>query len=549
MSTSETAIATTVYAAFCESVTKYPDRPFIHIPAESCRAYHNGPVDYTYSQAANSIEALRLSYQASGLGVGHRVALLLDNRAPFFLHWFALNSLGVSVVPINTELSSDEMAYQLEHSEACLAVSIPEKLEQLKQALSCGRLSVPAVTLCNMADLPAMDDGAIITAYQHSECALLYTSGSTGKPKGCVLSNEYFLLSGRWYRDLGGLCQLEAGVERLLTPLPLAHMNAMACSTMGMLFTGGCIIQLDRFHPSSWWQSVRDSRATIIHYLGVMPAILLSLDESVDDDFSGQLKFGFGAGVNPKHHQLFERRFGVPLIEAWAMTESGLGGCIAANREPRHVGSSCVGVPPATVEYRLVDEQGNDVAPGENGELLVRGAGDDPFKGFFSGYLKNEQATAKVLDGGWLHTGDVLRQGDDGALYFVDRRKNVIRRSGENISALEVEAALANSTLIDNAVVVAVPDDIRGDEVMAVVVLKPFIGASNEAAMNIFANCSELLSYYKTPGYIAFVETLPLTASGKPRRAELKAQACAYLDSNRCFDLRQYKRRNTTGGT
>ena len=104
-----------------------------------------------------------------------------------------------------------------------------------------------------------------------SECALLYTSGTTGRPKGCVLSNDYFLRCGRWYTEIGGLCTLRPGEDRLITPLPMTHVNAMAYSTLAMVLTGGCIIPLDRFHPRSWWQTVRDSKATILHSLGVMP--------------------------------------------------------------------------------------------------------------------------------------------------------------------------------------------------------------------------------------------------------------------------------------
>ena len=114
----------------------------------------------------------------------------------------------------------------------------------------------------------------------------------------------------------------------------MVHMNAMACSTMGMMMSGGCIIQLDRFHPKSWWETVSATKASIIHYLGVMPAILLNMSRD-DNEVTGHVRFGFGAGVNPRHHQPFEDRFGFPLIEGWAMTESGCAGAIIANKEPR----------------------------------------------------------------------------------------------------------------------------------------------------------------------------------------------------------------------
>ena len=147
---------------------------------------------------------------------------------------------------------------------------------------------------------------------------------------------------GRLYTGLGGYCRFETG-DRLATPLPVTHMNALAVSFMAMVMTGGCLVQLDRFHPSTWWQSLRDARATAFHYLGVMPAMLLKAPPSPTDDLRGVLRFGFGAGVDPRHHAAFETRFGVPLIEAWAMTETGAGAWITANREPRHVGQRCFG--------------------------------------------------------------------------------------------------------------------------------------------------------------------------------------------------------------
>ena len=530
-----------VHAAVRASVGEYASRPFLHIPALCCQSYHDGPIDLSYQELGRRVARARESYAEAGYCVGHRVALLLENRPDFFVHWFALNALGVSVVPINGEMATEEIAYLLSHSESCLGVSVSSQHVALQDAADAGLLSLPIVTVQDSPPAaPAAEEEPAID--EHTECALLYTSGSTGKPKGCILNNEYFLHSGRWYRDLGGLCHLEPGIERLLTPLPLVHMNAMACSTMGMVMTGGCIVQLDRFHPSSWWDTVRESGASIVHYLGVMPAMLLNADPVGDEDFSTQVKFAFGAGVNPSHHAAFEARFGFPLIEGWAMTETGCAGAIVANREPRHIGSCCFGKAPAGLEIRLVDEQGNDVLPGELGELLVRTVGDDPRRGFFSGYLKNDEATAEALADGWLHTGDVVRVGEDGSMHFVDRRKNVIRRSGENISALEVEAVMSQSPIVDSVVVVPVPDDVRGDEVFAAVIPKPDLDATEQLAIELFQHCYDALIYYKTPGYISFAAQLPLTASGKPQRGELKTLARKWLAQGSWYDLRDRKR-------
>jgi acyl-CoA synthetase (AMP-forming)/AMP-acid ligase II len=316
-------------------------------------------------------------------------------------------------------------------------------------------------------------------------------------------------------------------------------MNALCTSFIAMMFCGGCVVQLDRFHPKSWWQAARKEKATIIHCLGVMVAILLTMPEEEADDFCGQIKFCFGPGSDPRHQAVFEKRFGFPLIEAWAMTETGAGSLTIAHEEPRHVGQRCIGKAAGFMEHRIVDEQDVDVAAGEAGELLVRARGDNPRRNFFSGYFKDPEATEEGWKGGWWHTGDVVREGPDKSLFFVDRRKNVIRRSGENIAAVEVEAALLQSPDVNNCAVCAVPDEIRGDEVFAFVIPH---GESADAEQ-IFRHCAEHLTYFKTPGYIAIVDSLPLTASQKVSRGEVRKMAAMRVTSNDCIDLRELKKR------
>ena len=536
-----------VYQTFCDSAAQYPDQDFLHIPLQACGHYSDSSIDLSYRQAGAGIEQLKSLYQRAGFGSGHRVALLLQNRAEFLLHWLALNALGTTVVPINDEMAAEEQAYIINHSEASLLLYLPDladKLKALKPLL--GEHMVYQDTDQMEGLCPPTEPASGEPSTLHSECAVLYTSGSTGKPKGCLLSNDYFTRFGNWYQNLGGLAGIRQGEERLLTPLPLGHMNAMAVSTLAMIMSAGCIIQLDRFHPRSWWQTIRDSRATIVHYLGVLPAILLELPAG-DDDFSQQIRFGFGAGVNPGHHARFEERFGFPLLEAWAMTESGCGGCIIANHESRHVGNCCFGIPAPQVEYQLVDESKQQVGRGEDGELRVRAAGEDPRRGFFSGYLKNPETTAEAWQDGWLNTGDVVREGEDGSLYFVDRRKNVIRRSGENISALEVETSLSADPVISEVLVTSIPDDLRGDEVAACIVLNSESKPAEQLAQDIVSRCRAHLAYYKVPGYIVFCEELPMTASNKPRRADVKALARLRVESGECFDLRHLKKRTLPG--
>ncbi|WP_116366095.1 AMP-binding protein [Parahaliea mediterranea] len=534
---------TTVFQAFTTTASQAGERPFLHIPAESAAAYAAGPVDLAYREALTQIEHCAAKYAEHGFGHPHRAALVLDNRPAFFIHWLALNSLGCSVIPVSREMQAEEIAYFLEHGEASVMIALPEAVAEMAPAIALLKQPVPVIDCEQLDSLPQVTGRSGEIPGNATECALLFTSGSTGKPKACILSNEYFLFAGDWYTSIGGLATLEHGAERLLTPLPLTHMNAMAVSTMAMIKSAGCIIQLDRFHPRSWWQVVRESGASIVHYLGVLPAILLELPESPLDNIGQQVKFGFGAGVNPKHHAKFEARFGFPLLEAWAMTESGVGGSIIASHEPRHVGTCCFGKAPGYLEYQLVDENRQPVAKGEAGELRVRAKGDRPARGFFSGYLKNASATAEAWQDGWLNTGDVVREGNDGSLYFVDRRKNVIRRSGENISALEVEAALLTHPALSEAIVTAVPDELRGDEVAACLITSLQTDATEQQAQDIVEHCLDQLAYYKAPGYVLFCSELPRTASNKPRRGDIKAMARERVATGNCIDTRHLKKR------
>jgi acyl-coenzyme A synthetase/AMP-(fatty) acid ligase len=313
-----------------------------------------------------------------------------------------------------------------------------------------------------------------------------------------------------------------------------------------VITAGGCLVQLDRFHPKSWWQSVRDSRATIVHYLGVMPAMLLAAPASPADR-EHAVRWGFGAGVDRKNHAPFEQRFGFPLVEAWAMTETGAAACVMANHEPRCVGESCFGKPDDFLQVKLVDEQGNEAPVGTPGELLVRSAGPDPRRHFFSGYLKDEAATEQAWAGGWFHTGDVVRRDGQGLLYFVDRKKNVIRRSGENISALEVESVLNQHPAVKTSAVAAAPDAVRGDEVLACIIARDPVSEGEQAtvARSIVEHALGQLAYYKAPGYVAFVSELPLTPSQKIQRGELRDLAHSLPGRPNCIDLRAMKKRQT----
>lgn len=529
-----------VFATFAASAVRWAERPFVHIPQTAAQDYSSAPVALSYAQAATRISDLVARYEAMALRRGHRMALMLDNRAEFFLHYLALNARGVSAVPLNREATVEEIAHVVRDSGCIYVRALPEHRSLLERVVA--QLENPPRLSFDDEPPSGWTARNLPVVAGPDEAALLYTSGSTGAPKGCRLSNAYMLTMGRWYCNIGGLCAVEEGLERLATPLPLVHMNALAVSAMAMMMSGGCIVQLDRFHPSSWWRTIRASGATIVHYLGVMPAILLQAPPSAEDR-QHSIKFGFGAGVHPKHHRAFEERFGFPLIESWSMTEVGAGAAIVASTEPRHVGERCFGRPSAAVEYRILDDHGADVAQDASGELWVRAGGDDPRAGFFSGYNNQTALTEVAWEGGYFHTGDVVRRGADGSLHFVDRKKSIVRRSGENIASLEVEAVLNQLPEVRGVGVGPVDDEIRGEEVMACIQLAAGVAPCEATALGIFRAAAERLAYFKVPGYIAFVPELPLTASQKLQRGVLRTRSQSLVDNGHAFDLRNHKKR------
>jgi len=537
----------TVHAAFKRVAARRGDADFLCVEAVTAETYGIDAGARSWREVAGEVDRLRTAYAQAGYGHGHRVGLLLENRPAFFTHWLALNSLGISIVPIHAELRSAEWTYLIGHSEMSLAVVQPGREGGLRAAAIEAGAPLDTIRPEVAGQIPAARSPARLAGQpvgRASECALLYTSGTTGRPKGCRLANGYFLRAGEWYLGLGDLAEVRNDAERFITPLPLSHMNALAFSSMAAILSGGALVQLDRFHPTTWWQSVRESRATVVHYLGVMPAMLLAAPPSPLDHQHG-VRFGFGAGVDPRHHAAFEERFAFPLLEAWAMTETGAAACIMASREPRHVGTSCFGRAELAVETRIVDEQGAAVGADVPGELLVRAAGTDPRRDFFLGYLKDEDATEEAWAGGWFHTGDVVRRSAEGDFHFVDRRKNVIRRSGENISAVEVESVLNLHLAVAASAVAATPDPVRGDEVLACIVLRKAanLPAPEQIAASIVRHALERLAYFKAPGYVAFVDALPLTVSQKIQRGELRELARTLPGTPSCIDTRQMKRR------
>ena len=500
----------TIFKSFEDICRKTPSAPFLISPSRN----QKGMTTFSYQETFDKANKISTIFLDNGYGNNLRVATLLGSTPAHYIVKLALNKIGVSVVPINPDYSPDETAYLLADSGSVLAICAEHYMKQLKTAIAYKDLSVPIITYDQIENIQTLKPSSDIGTQVHgkTEASLLYTSGTTGRPKGCILSHEYELMCGEVYANIGAPISLSFGKDKILNPLPSYHINAGIVTFFAAMLTGNSLIQPERFSISSWWEDINETEATIFHYLGVIIAVLLS-DQSATKASLGKLRVGFGAGVEPALHQEFETRFGIPLIECWGMTE--MCRVLYNNEEPRQIHTRAMGRPREDLEVKVVDESDQEVEIGMPGEMVVRHSEKTPRAGAFSGYLNKEKETEEAWKNGWFHTGDTVTMDETGMLYFVDRAKNIIRRAGENIAAAEVENCLFEIEFVSKIACIAVKDDIREEEVMACVVLEDGKKESKEVAEILFNHALEKMAYFKAPGYILFMDDLPVTGTQK----------------------------------
>jgi len=535
----------TIGEALERAMQVFAQRPLLVAPENSMRTYDTLERSLAYQEVAHLVQMLAARYREAGWGVGHRVALLLDNQLEHMLHKLALNTLGICCVPINPDYRPRELAWVVAHARVDLAVVLPKRLGDWQAGMREAAWQPPVVSLAQFeAALPlAVQAATCWTPDAQTPASILYTSGTTGRPKGCVLSHRYELAAGAWYAQCGGLVDFRPEGERIYNPLPLFHVNASILSFWAALLTGSCQIQSDRFHPARWWREIRQTQASVVHYLGVIIQMLHLQPPDVDDR-NHQVRFGMGAGVEPQLHAPFEARFGFPLLELWGMTENVR--ILVDNMPPRQVGTRAFGRAVPGLEVRVVDDEGADVPDGSAGEMLIRHSAATPRKDFFSGYLYDEAATEAAWQGGWFHTGDVVVRDDGGMLHFVERRKNIIRRAGENIAAAEVEAWLLTHPDIELAAVMAVPDEVREEEVLACIVLKMHARETQDSPKLLHAllqHCQSGLAYFKVPGWVYFTDHIPTTGTQKIQKHSIFPPDCDPRTLDGMHDVRAWKKR------
>ena len=513
----------TLWAALADTATRQPRLPCLIIPARGARDYAPEGLAWSYGEVADRVQRLADRYRAAGYGHGHRVALLAENRPEFMLHFLALNAIGAWVVPLNPEFRQDDLAYVLGHAEVDIAVVIAKHVALVAGAVPGLGRPVPVVDPADFeAALPRAPRPARGTPPgRASESVLMYTSGTTGMPKGCIIDNEYFFFAAERYLGAGGTMAIEHGAERLYNPLPLFYANGLAIANPAMILSRNAMIFPDRFHPSAWWPDLVATGATMVHYLGIIPPVLMARPAEADEQ-RHRVRFGVGAGVDPALRVAFEKRFGVTLVEIYGMSEIGI--CSFDTSRERDGATRSVGRSMPGMAYELVDDDGRPQPAGTPGELRVRRAGPDPRKGLLREYFRDAGTTAAVWKDGWFHTGDMLVETPAG-LVFVDRKKHMVRRSGQNISAGEVEATLRTHPAVAEVAIIPVADELRDEEVYACVVVKEGSAATAALADDLVRFALARLAYFKVPGWVAFVPGLPTTYSQKLRKGAIFGDA------------------------
>ncbi|MFY0632676.1 MAG: AMP-binding protein [Vannielia sp.] len=518
-------------AVFAEAAGRWPEAEFLLAP--------DGP-SLTYAEARQAVSEAAAALTAAGYGMGHRIAVCLGTCPAHYILKLAMNQLGISFVPINPDYRPGELAYVLQDSAAALILASPDHAP-LAQAAMAEMENPPLFSIFEgTLDLPQAASAPrpdVITP--QSEASLLYTSGTTGRPKGCILSHDYELLMGASYIRPRGAMAI-TGADRVFNPLPAFHVNAGVLTFFGVMIVGAALIQPSRFSASRFWEDCAQTRATVFHYLGVVISVLMA-DKVADRSRLGTLRAGLGAGVEPALHLGFEERFGIPLVELWGMTE--MCRVLSMEEEPRHPHTRAMGRPRADLEVQVWDDSGQRVAPGTPGEMVIRHSAATPKRGFFSGYLNKPEATEEAWKGGWFHTGDTVEMDEEGVITFVDRKKNIIRRAGENIAAAEVENVLFEHPAVENVAVVPCPDETREEEVLAAIRLAPGHAPTAETAQAIFAAAFARMAYYKPPGWVLFVEEIPVTGTQKVQKHALFAPGEDPRARPGIHDLRHLKKR------
>ena len=504
-----------------------------HHPAKTAVVY--GSTRLSYAQVNGAANQVANGLKAAGIQKGDKVALSCLNIPYFPIIYYGILKAGATVVPLNVLLKRREIAYHLKDSDAkayfcfqgtpqlpmgeegwagfnevdtCenfwLITADPAAPSPIEGASTLGQMMAAQSPSFETVQTDALDTAVI-----------LYTSGTTGNPKGAELSHSNMVMNAFSVRDL--FSHKADDVELIV--LPLFHSFGQTVQMNAGFMSGHTLVLLARFEPGAVFQALQDEEVSI--FCGV-PTMFWALLNSPDADkfdlekISSTLRLGVSGGASLPVEVIkgVEDRFNIPLLEGYGLSETSPVASFGRLDKPRKPGS--IGVPIWGVEMRAVDSDGKPVPMGERGEIIMRG------HNVMKGYYNKPEETAEAFKGGWFHTGDVATVDEDGYFYIVDRIKDMILRGGFNVYPREIEEVLLTHPAISLAAVIGVPDEEYGEEIKAYVVLKADAQATPD---EIIAWSKAQMAAYKYPRFVEIRESLPMTATGKILKKDLRAGA------------------------
>lgn len=476
----------------------------------------------TYEQFNAKVDSAAAFWHEIGVRKGDCVSFMADN-SPEFLHaWLGLAKIGAVLVAINTGFKYAEAKYLVDHSKSRFALidsahaelfgRIQEATPLLHKTLAIGETEGYENFFAGAQQLKGTAPSVDLRG--DDLISLIYTSGTTGKPKGVMQPHRNYVMTGQAYP---AWMKMERG-DRIYACLPLFHINSQAYSTMGAIGAEGAMVLAPRFSASKFWPDVRKHDVTVFNFIGAM-TVILSKSEPGPDDRNHRVRVAYGVPALPHDVRMqVEERFGLACVSGFGMSETTFG-LLEPINEPRHADS--MGIPRshpdpsvAPAEAKIVDGEGEEVPRGEVGELVLRNPA------MMLGYFREPEKTAEALVNDWLHTGDSAWQAEDDYFYFVDRKKDIVRRRGENVSSLEVEMVVNTHPDVQESAVIGVPSELTDEELCVFVVARS--GVSVNPA-NIIAWCADNLAAFKVPRFVELVDALPKTPTAKIEKHRLRS--------------------------
>jgi acyl-CoA synthetase (AMP-forming)/AMP-acid ligase II len=490
-------------------VEKAPEKDFLFSEVDG-RSFTYAAFDEATKRAANLLASM-------GVAKGDVVSLLMPNSVEYIIAYFACWRLGALAGPVNSLLKSQEMAYVIGNSEAKALLTHSQFLPLIESF----RTELPHLKNVVVFDDEAQatrevsGDQKLIVSEEigaDDEAIIIYTSGTTGKPKGCLLTHGNVIANARQIAQWLGFTER----DRLLTVMPLFHMNAVSVTTMSALYAGGSTVASPKFSASRFWEIISDYQITSFGSVATMLSMLLSTyPEGVPEGLkTTQLRFAMcgSAPVPADVLNRFEQTFKCLVVEGYGLSESTCRSTFNPPDDRRRAGSCGL---PIGNEMMVVDEEDRPVPNNTTGEIVLRG------ENILKAYFKNPEATAHAFQNGWFHTGDIGYRDADGFYYIVDRKSDMIIRGGENIYPREIDEVLYQHPAVTAAATIGVTDPLYGEEVAAFVVVEE---GSETGEEELISFCRERLADYKCPKTIRIVNEIPKGPTGKLLKRELGKQ-------------------------